>query len=751
MVTTHYRGWCFDIYPHHCDDGVVVWLIGEDGQRLRLRYALRATFYVGGSAERLRAVWRYLRADRSAPQLSRVRRQLLEGGWQDVLSADVAQIQTVSRLHKQLRRRFPDLDYYDVDLPAGLRFAFATGVFPTTLCRVEVDAAQQIVAIESLEDRWSLESPLPLRVMTLVPDHDPNHQAPTTLTVTVDDKVSTIALDQSQRLIAIRLNALLTRHDPDVLLTAYGDGWLFPFLLDAEDAPPIQLNRDSAHEPQRRRETSLVSYGQVLHRSEQVTLFGRWHIDGRNAMMWQDYGMEGAIAQARVGGLSVQQTSRRSPGATINALQMMVALERDILIPYEKRQVEHEKSARELINADKGGLVFQPKLGVYQHAIEVDFISMYPSIMVQHNLSAEKMMVDDDSAETVPETSMRVSQREPGLITSMLQPLLAKRIAIKRTLSQMDSRDSRYARLKAISAGLKWCLVVSFGYSGYRRAKFGRIEAHQAITAYSRRALLDAKSVGEELGYTFLHGYVDGLWFYKPNHVPTQAEVDTLLTAIEQRTSLPIAFEGRYRWIAFLPSKSNDRIAVPNRFFGVFSNGEPKIRGLEMRRRDAPPLVVRVQNHMIAQLGRAAPETVYTIISALCRMLRKTVENLNAGLVEVEQLIITQIVSKELDQYVAPPAVARAASLLSLSGKTVRPGMRVRFVHTIGRPGVFAWDAGQPLTAAAIDTARYCDLLYRAAWSVLQPFGLQRDWLLAVMHGTAYQPELPLYMIGRVT
>ena len=38
---------------------------------------------------------------------------------------------------------------------------------------------------------------------------------------------------------------------------------------------------------------------------------------------------------------------------------------------------------------------------------------------------------------------------------------------------------------------LKWLLVTSFGYMGFNKARFGRIECHESITAYGREAMLN--------------------------------------------------------------------------------------------------------------------------------------------------------------------------------------------------------------------------------------------------------------------
>ncbi len=56
------------------------------------------------------------------------------------------------------------------------------------------------------------------------------------------------------------------------------------------------------------------------------------------------------------------------------------------------------------------------------------------------------------------------------------------------------------ADFKARQNALKWILVTCFGYLGYKNARFGRIEAHEAVTAFGRDKLLTAKEICEERG-----------------------------------------------------------------------------------------------------------------------------------------------------------------------------------------------------------------------------------------------------------
>lgn len=58
-------------------------------------------------------------------------------------------------------------------------------------------------------------------------------------------------------------------------------------------------------------------------------------------------------------------------------------------------------------------------------------------------------------------------------------------------------------------------LVTSFGYLGYRNAKFGKLESHEAVTAFGREKLIIAKEVSEEYNYNVVHGITDSIFIPK--------------------------------------------------------------------------------------------------------------------------------------------------------------------------------------------------------------------------------------------
>jgi hypothetical protein len=107
--------------------------------------------------------------------------------------------------------------------------------------------------------------------------------------------------------------------------------------------------------------------------------------------------------------------------------------------------------------------------------------------------------------------------------------------------------------------------------------------------------------------------------------------------------------------------------------------------------------------------------------------------------------------------YSTPSLAARAALQLQAVGKAVRPGQPIKLLHTLGEPGVHAWDTTPLPTNTQLDTSIYIKLLLRAAETIVQPFGVSPDtlkcWVLEDARYTTSSslPLLPVYSTSLLT
>lgn len=725
------EGWLFDVYPSH--DGMIIWMIDDADRPHRLRYRYAPTFYVAGDRSALEVGRQGLARLRIPVTCEPTARRELMSGEQIPVVAVAVHNPLAFPAAARLLARIPGLTLYNCDILTTRLFFYETGLFPLARCALACagDEAREVTLASRPED---LEYALPpltvLRLSLESSTANPSHGRPGQLAAGVDGE--TVVLDGDDPADTIHsLNRLLQRYDPDIVLTEWGDSVLLPRLQDlaARTGIPLQLNRDPTHRARTRRSRSYMTYGQVVYQAGAQMLHGRWHIDLRNSFIYAESELGGLLEVARLARIPVQELARTSTGTAISSMQLQRAVRDGTLIPWQKSEPEAFKTASQLIVTDKGGLTYQPLVGLYEQVGELDFSSMYPTMMARFNISPETIGCACCPDSRVPEINYTVCRRRRGLVPQVLDHLLERRLYYKQrkqatTGSQRASYDQR-------QTALKWCLVTSFGYLGYRNARFGRIEAHEAVTAFAREMLLRAKEVAESHGFRMLHALVDSMWLQRPG--ATRADYDALAQAVTGATGLPIFVEGIYRWLAFLPSKTHRGVGVPNRYMGVFENNTTKVRGIEVRRSDVPALVVQTQERMLQRMFRCQTlQDVRAALSELLGILEESLIRLRSKDVEAAELVITNTLSQEVGEYRHNTVQAITARTLDRHGAHLHPGEAVQFIITSAGAKV-PEDRVRPYALLGsdwhYDLEAYATLLLRAAATVLELFGYSEERL----------------------
>jgi len=375
------------------------------------------------------------------------------------------------------------------------------------------------------------------------------------------------------------------------------------------------------------------------------------------------------------------------------------------------------------VRTDKGGLTFQPVLGMHESVAEIDFSSMYPTVMVRHNISAETILCPCCPVSKVPEAGYNICEKREGLVPRTLRPILERRKIFKSRMKNSQGAEKElYSRRQT---ALKWLLVVCFGYLGYRNARFGRIEAHEAVTAYGREKLLRAKEISEAHGFRVLHALTDALWITKAGM--TRPQVLDLCAAIERDTAAPIELEGIYKWVVFLPSKVKKNFPVANRYFGAFEDGKLKARGLAFRRDDTPPLVKEAQQKMLNLLSTCGNSREYRERTLEVReVLQGYLTRLHTGDLKKEELLVAKSVRQKGSEYKVDNLTALALRQLEDAGIEIHPGEKVHYlIKDSGAKNKEERIRAFPLLSADgfYDEEKYRDLLLNAAEEVIGKSG----------------------------
>lgn len=639
---------------------------------------------------------------------------------QDVLAISLDDWGGVFNLADMLEKR--GWKAYNVDLPPTRQYLLENGLFPMARLdpQLHLDDDQQTTDY-SLPELTTLE-------LYITPQSDRN---PCFSDPLRDIRLGDHIFEGMPEADMIEsLSSTVKRLDPDVILTHGGDSFQLPYLYHraAETGASLQLGRERDEPPAQNKGRSYFSYGRIIYKPGGYPLKGRLHID-EQTFIFREGGMRGLIDLGRITGIPLQQLSRLSPGSAVTALQVNQALKDGVLVPWRRNLSENFKTAEELLRSDRGALILEPRVGIYENAAEVDFTSLFPHIMVTKNISPETVLCEccPNSPERVPFTGYNICQKRVGLIPRVISPLIKRRLAYKK---MADGGSEEHRMMQNV---LKWLLVTSFGYMGFNKARFGRIECHESITAYAREILLQTMEIAQGMGFEILHGIVDSLW------VRGSGDPRELCDLVSETVGIPLELKGHYNWIVF-PSNRHNRAGAMNRYFGLMTDGKMKVRGIELRRRDTPEYIRRLQHDMLDQMKCARTvDELYSNLPCVLDVVRRYAGEILSGGADPGELVFTTHTRHRLEDYRQKGSQAAALYQLREEGVEVQPGQAVQYIHTNHRSRYFhnrvkVAELIEPGTV--YDKNKYYDITLRAAESLLQPFGYDRDVLDDVVMGS---------------
>jgi DNA polymerase elongation subunit (family B) len=735
-------GWLLDITESDDGRSVVLWRKERRSGRVkRTAVEFRPPFLVDGPKEELVALERRLASD---PSVAEVKREVLSPSLYDRRPRTVLSVVPARNPYRRTLARtidaiggFERFLLYDVDLSPPQLYHLTHGLYPFAPV---VGSGTMLTPTEPAETIHYETPPLRVARLEVHLTGERRGRIPPPNAEVGAVRLGDVTLEGPEEDLLRALVGELARSDPDVILTQGGDAFDFPWLYRRAAArglgPEVfELGRERAPFRPTRKASSFETYGVVRHRDAAYPAPGRFHLDRENSFLFDDAEIAGLVDAARLSRLSMATVVRQSPGTCFTAMEMAHARALGAHVPWKKNRPENFRRADHLVAADRGGVIFLPPVGVHDRIEEFDFASLYPSIMVRNNLSAETLECRccPSSPIRAPGLGYRSCVRRVGLIPRTLAPLLARRMAYKAAMKAPGTPPDEALRLKRRVKMLKWILVTAFGYQGYRNARFGRIECHEAINAYARKLLADLVPASEAAGYEVVHGIVDSLWLrpLDPGHPPDPV---AFAQAMSERFDLPLGYEGRYRWILFLPATTHG-LGVPNRYYGMYETGEFKLRGIGGRRHDTTGLVRRFE-HEVLTLFRDAKDAdgVRALLPRALARADLFAERLGSGAWPAEELLVTHRIGQDPGAFVTFTDSVAALRQLAEAGVARAAGEKVRYVILDRRSRSYRRRvrAAELLEGdEAYDVGAYLELLARGAETLLAPLGVGRADLLA--------------------
>lgn len=727
-------GTILDVYPDYEKNTMVTWLL-QNGKPTRIEESYEPSFFVHTPSTDISEIAHAVEALPQVKRLQLTPAKLTLGSSRHTMVLEVVP-KTLDAMHTLANLvdswgGFHSYQLFNVDIRLPTRYLQEHGMF----CHAQVRWNGKRFNLQ--DEQWALDYEVPSLTILHVDVPSGRNTAPSfqqpLAGITVGGQLIKEDNETDTILSALRQ---IQRNDPDVIATVNGDSVLFPLLYHRAKICGIEhlVNLGRERKPKKnnlrpvKQAKSYFSYGRIVYRPAFYTLEGRIHLDTAQSFFYGESGLRGILDIARCANIPLQLLSRLGPGTAISQIEINAAREKGYLIPWKKTMPENWKTAEELLIADRGGLVLEPAVGLHENVVELDYASLYPTIMVIHNISPETMLCPccPESTNRVPQLGYHICQKKKGLLPEVLEPILQRRFCFK-----ARAKNTRYdhAMYTELQKAWKWVLVVCFGYTGYKNARYGRIECHESITAFSRDILLTASEVAQQAGYEVLHGIVDSLWIKGDQGCVRPFR---LCRMIGQRTGIRMDVEGRYRWIVFLPSKATG-VGALTRYYGVFQDGTVKIRGVELRQHNTPVFLKDAQQGMITVFKQAnTAEDFRALIPSSVEALRRSAAMLRGSGIRHTDLMVTTTASKDIAQYQVNTLAKAALLQLRDLGVSVQPGQSVRYIVT----DEYAQDYKRRVCLAEriqgsedIDVGYYLRQLVNCAESLLVPFGYTKEIL----------------------
>jgi DNA polymerase I len=224
--------------------------------------------------------------------------------------------------------------------------------------------------------------------------------------------------------------------------------------------------------------------------------------------------MDKYIAMSRASGSLLQDIVNGGQSGMVENLLLRRFRERSRVVPpkpdvdvSDERYVENEDL--------KGGAVLVPEKGLVEDVVILDYKSLYPTIMMAHNLCYSTVVLRDspgsDQVTTAPSGGKFVSsQVSPGIMPGVLRELLDQRTQTKRLMKKAGDEERRF--LDAKQYAMKILLNSFYGYSGYARARLYSLALANAVTSFGRENILRTKKIIDEVARVYV---IDGEVVFK--------------------------------------------------------------------------------------------------------------------------------------------------------------------------------------------------------------------------------------------
>ena len=365
-----------------------------------------------------------------------------------------------------------------------------------------------------------------------------------------------------------------------------------------------------------------------------------------------------ALQLSATTGLMLSDVSVSTTGQLVEFLLMRYAYAFGNMIPNKPGDYEVRKRS---MNPIIGAYVKTPDPGIYDSLAVFDFRSLYPSIIMSHNIDPSSLCTDCKEYYESPDGT-RFDKAKKCIVPEILRMLIGKRNEVKK----LFKADPDSIILGARSQALKITANSFYGYLGYARSRWYSRECASSVTAYARYYIKDTIDKAEAYGLKVIYSDTDSVALLMQGKPKELALGFAKSVNAKLPESMELELEDFYTRAVFVSKKAkNEERGAKKKYAMISESGRIKIRGFELVRRDWSGIARKTQQEVLEAILR------HGSITQVLDIVRNVIASIRSGSVDMKEMAISTQLRKALDRYdIISPEVAAARKALKAGIKT---------------------------------------------------------------------------------
>jgi len=369
----------------------------------------------------------------------------------------------------------------------------------------------------------------------------------------------------------------------------------------------------------------------------------------------------------------------------VDGVILSIALRRNprIVFPTKVHLVENPESF-------PGAIVFEPIPGRHENVANLDFSSLYPSVIKTFNIGQDTYCKEGDAP---IKGAIGSFYREPkSILAEAIEMMGKKRAEYKSARDKADPATKQWQTLYAQEYAVKQLLLSFYGVIGYQGSRYFDLDIASNVTMLGQEFVKKAKEIAEARGHEVVYGDTDSLFLKFVTHSGDIVEDAKKLADIINPQLRTWAKE-KFGVENFMIEMDVERIfssiimfEAKKRYAGIviWQAGSPTcymyVVGLELKRRDWPKAAGEFQNEVLKMVltSKSKKEVV--------SFVKKTKERLFSGELD-QKLVIYKGMNQDIEDYKTNAPHIRAAKKMVEAGHQVKMGDKIAYIRVGTDPG----------------------------------------------------------------